>query len=234
MLDYVAVMGWFPRAILFDFDGVIVDSEPLHCSAYVELMRELGLNLTEDEYYRELIGFDDRGAMRHVFAMRNKELDDATLHQLIERKSKITSAKIRRGEFDALPHVSDFVEAASPRCAMGICTGALRHEVNGMLDAIKLTKYFGAVVSAEDVEIGKPDPSGYLLTARLLSEKIGAKLAASDCLVVEDAPTVARRAKDVGFAVLGLTTTHGTNAWPTDIPTAASLEKMQLKSILDW
>ena len=93
-----------------------------------------------------------------------------------------------------------------------------------MLDAIKLRRYFPVITAAQDVDVGKPDPRGYVLTAKRLSETIGRPLSHERCLVIEDAPIVAERARAAGFAVLGVTTTKPASAWPAGIATVPSLE----------
>src|SRR5918992_5831288 len=82
-------MPHWPRAVLFDFDGVIVNSEPLHFYATHEVLKAEHVEITEDEYYRELIGFDDRGAFRHVFQKRGLPLEPRTLLALMARKSGV-------------------------------------------------------------------------------------------------------------------------------------------------
>ena len=220
-----------PGAILFDFDGVIVDSEPLHCHSYLETTRAFDIPLTEEQYFAELIGFDDRGAIARVYELFGKPLDAATVARFIERKSSISLKLIREGKFRPLPGVDAFIRAMAGRCALGICTGALRAEVEGMLDLIGLREFFGVITAAEDVAIGKPDPSGYILTAARLSEMIGRELQRSECVVVEDAPTVARRARDAGFDVLGVTTTYRASDWPRDIVTTDSLEPARIAKL---
>jgi beta-phosphoglucomutase len=203
-------MPTWPRAVLFDFDGVLVNSEPLHFFAFSEVLKSEDVELTEDEYYRDLIGFDDRGAFRHVFQKRNLTLEPRTLLSLMARKSEVMMDFIHRRQFQALPGVEEFVRTLWRRCPLAICSGGLRDEIEGMLEGIALRDCFGVIVAAEDVEVGKPDPSGYVLAARLLSEKhkLPKPLKPADCLVVEDAPTVIRSVKSVGFPTLAVASSY--------------------------
>jgi beta-phosphoglucomutase-like phosphatase (HAD superfamily) len=91
---------------------------------------------------------------------------------------------------------------------LAICSGALKEEIESMLRGIGLRECFGIITAAEDVTIGKPDPQGYLLTAKVLSEQIGSPIRPEDCLVIEDAPTVARSVRAAGFKVLAVATTY--------------------------
>src|SRR5688572_22919889 len=192
-------MPTWPRAVLFDFDGVIVNSEPLHFFALSDVLKSEHIELTEDEYYRDLIGFDDRGALRHVFQKRNLPLEPKTLLSLMAHKSRVMMDFIRRRQFQALPGVEEFVRTLWRRCPLAICSGGLREEIEAMLEGVALRDCFSVIVAAEDVEVGKPDPSGYFLANKLLSEKLklARPLKPADCLVVEDAPTVIRSVKAV-------------------------------------
>ena len=203
-------MAKWPRAVLFDFDGVIVNSEPLHFFAFSDVLKSEQVELTEDEYYRDLIGFDDRGAFRHVFEKRQLTLEPKTLLSLMALKSKVMMDFIARRQFHALPGVEEFVRTLWRRCPLAICSGGLRDEIEGMLEGIALRDCFSVIVAAEDVEIGKPDPSGYLLSLQLLSEKhkLPRPLKPEDCLVIEDAPTVIRSVKTVGFPTLAVASSY--------------------------
>ena len=201
-------MPRWPRVVLFDFDGVIVNSEPLHFYAFHEVLKAEHVEITEDEYYRELIGFDDRGAFRKIFERRQRPLEPRTLLALMARKSGIMVDLIHDRKFSALPGGDEFVRALWRTRPLAICAGALREEIEAMLEGVSLRDCFPVIVAAEDVAVGKPDPSGYLLTLKLLSEKIRKPLVPADCLVVEDAPTVIRSVKAVGFPTLGVATSY--------------------------
>ena len=201
-------MPRWPRAVLFDFDGVIVNSEPLHFYAFHEVLKTERIEITEDEYYREIIGFDDRGAFRKIFERRNRPLEPKILLALMACKSGIMMDLIQDRRFTALPGVEEFVRSLWRTRPLAICSGALREEIEAMLEGVALRDCFQVIVAAEDVAVGKPDPSGYLLTLKLLSEKTKKPLAPADCLVVEDAPTVIRSVKSVGFPTLGVATSY--------------------------
>jgi len=196
------------RAVLFDFDGVIVNSEPLHFLAFHDVLKAEHIDLTEDEYYREMIGFDDKGAFRHIYRTRGVKLEPKVFLRLLTRKSEVMMDLIQQRRYSALPGVSEFVRSLWRDYPLAICSGALREEIEVMLEGISLRDCFKVIVAAEDVTAGKPDPQGYLLTAERLSQRIGRKLPPSECLVVEDAPTVIRRAKEVGFATLAVANTY--------------------------
>lgn len=201
-------MHQWPAAVLFDFDGVLVNSEPLHFQAFREVLAAEHIDLGEDEYYRELIGFDDKGAFRHLYQKRNLDLPPKTFLALMAHKSQVMMDLIYRKQFSALPGVEQFVRGLWRRCPLAICSGALREEIEAMLEGISLRDCFSVIVAAEDVTVGKPDPSGYLMTAKLISQKIGRELEPRDFLIVEDAPTVIRSVRAVGFPTLAVATSY--------------------------
>lgn len=198
----------WPRAILFDFDGVLVNSEPLHFFAFSEVLRSEGIPLTEAEYYQELIGFDDRGAFKHIFEKNKKVLDPKTFLRVMTRKKEQMLKQIYSRKYQALPGVELFVRSVWRNYPLAICSGALNEEVEMMLEGVALRDCFSVLVSAEDVTVGKPDPQGYLLTLKMLSEKLKKGLKPADCLIIEDAPAVIRSARTVGFPVLAVATSY--------------------------
>jgi len=196
------------QAILFDFDGVIVNSEPLHFQAFNEVLHEEKIDLTEEEYFTELIGFDDKGAFKHLFEKHGRVLDPKTFLRIMTRKSEAMMELIENRAYHALPGVEEFVRGVWRSYPLAICSGALREEIEAMLEGVHLRDCFKVIVAAEDVTIGKPDPSGYLMAAELLGEKAKKTLEPAECLIIEDAPTVIESVRAVGFPVLGVATSY--------------------------
>src|SRR2546423_12379251 len=201
-------MSHWPAAVLFDFDGVIVNSEPLHLRAFQEVLAAEHIELSEAEYYREMIGFDDRGAFKHIFEKHQRPLDPKTFLRVMTRKSEAMMELIQKRKYHALPGVEQFVRGLWRNYPLAICSGALREEIEAMLEGVNLRDCFRVIVAAEDVTVGKPDPQGYLLTAQLLGEKAKATVTPGDCLIVEDAPTVIRSVRAAGFRGLGVATSY--------------------------
>lgn len=221
----------FPRAVLFDFDGVIVNSEPIHCAATIEVMSRLGMPLTEETYYKELIGFDDRGGFGHLFKLNGHVMDELTAQQVIAAKNEIVLRMIRERGIVALPGAVDLIRRLANDRVLAICSGALRNEIETMLDAIGLRVHFPVIVAGGEVAVGKPDPAGYLLTVKLLNERFGQNLLPADCLVIEDSPKVSAGARGVGFRVLGVLTSHGAEKWFSYDHLASSLRAEDLSRV---
>jgi beta-phosphoglucomutase len=208
-------MPHWPRAVLFDFDGVVVNSEPLHFQAFREVLATEGIDLTEEEYYRDLIGFDDKGAVRKLYELRGLRLAPKTFLAIMAGKSTVMLDLIHRRKLDALPGVEELVRQLWRRVPLAIVSGGLREEIELMLEGVALRDCFQFIVAAEDVTVGKPDPQGYLMAMQRISDKRVAEdkarrpLRPADCLVVEDAPSVVRSVKKAGFPTLAVANTYG-------------------------
>src|SRR5437016_5657967 len=115
-------MSRWPSAALFDFDGVIVNSEPLHLLAFQEVLAAEKIDLSQTEYCNDLIGFDDKGAFRHIFHKRGRELDPKTFLRVMTRKSEIVMELINRRKLEPLPGAEGFVRALWRHCPLAICS----------------------------------------------------------------------------------------------------------------
>jgi beta-phosphoglucomutase len=205
-------MSNWPAAIVFDFDGVIVNSEPVHFAAFVKLFAQENIPLSEQEYYAELIGFDDRGAIRHLLAKHGRPTDPQRITELKDRKLKLMHELLSAGEVPALPGVDAFVRALAKNYPLAICSGAVKPEIEIMLQGVGLREFFETIVAADDVSIGKPDPMGYLLATDFVGKQIKRKLSPADILIIEDAPIVVQSVRRAGFAVLAVTTSYPADA----------------------
>ena len=178
------------QAIFFDFNGVIIDDEPLQLKAYLEALDPLGVTFTEKDYYDGL-GMDDETFVRAMFERAGKPLDDETMRRVIERKSELHRQQIA-DELPLFPGVVTFVKHASRYYQLGISSMARRVEIDDVLTRARLTSAFAAIVSAEDAHTCKPDPCCYQRALELLNEKRrGASqspLQPGECLVIEDSP----------------------------------------------
>jgi beta-phosphoglucomutase len=189
-------------AILFDFNGVIIDDEPQHCDALIATLGEYGVELHRDAYYREYLGFDDRECFRFTFDRLGRPLDEHGLAEAIERKHG-HYARAVRDSMRLVPGAADFVEnAALEGYQLGIVSGALRREIDLVLDLAGLRPHFAEIVAAEDVTACKPDPQGYLR----LRERLD--VPAARCVVVEDSLPGLGAARAAGMRCLMVTTSH--------------------------
>ena len=196
------------RAILFDFDGVIVDTEPLHWAAMNQVLTLYTVpEVSKKYYYQNMLGLDDRGLFRDSFARADKPLPPDLLADLIAEKSgRFLSMASREGI--VLPGVADFLASVAGRHLLAICSGALHREIEAILGAAGLLLHFPVIVAADDVQRGKPDPQGYLLAMHRLQEKhrLVPPLQPGECLVIEDSLPGIEAGKEAGMTCLAVST----------------------------
>ena len=200
------------RAILFDFDGVLVNSEMLHLRAFQLTGKAAGIEVGEDEYFRDVIGFDDRGGWRQLAASKGLTLDNATLLGLLAYKARAVAELIAERTYAALPGVEALVRGLWRHYPLAIVTGALRDEVEVMLEGIGLRDCFRTIVAAEDVTNGKPDPEGFLKATAELARLTATTIRPRDVLVFEDAPRVIESVRKAKFQTVGVPTHYGHDA----------------------
>lgn len=197
------------RAVLFDCDGVIADSEHLHFDLFRKVLQEnLGLDLAQEEYVEKYLAMDDRGCFTAVCKARGKDLDEEKLKSLIAKKTalyKTTAAQ----NLVILPGVVEFVMAVSQRYPLAMASGALKDEVLMMIDAAGIRHYFDAVVAAEDVVNGKPAPDAYLKAlAEINKAHPGKDIKPEECLVVEDSKHGVTSAHAAGMKCVAVCTSY--------------------------
>ena len=197
------------QAVFFDFNGVIVDDEPLQMKAYQEVLGREGLTVTEADYFASL-GMDDVAFVRAAFGRAERELSDETLGRVIEAKTA-AHRKLLEGELPLFPGVVTLIKALSRRYGVGLVSMARRSEIDHVLERAALADYFNVIVSAEDVAACKPDPACYNSGLESLNRKRGEghiiPLRADECLVVEDSPPGIQSARAAGMRTLGVTNT---------------------------
>ncbi len=194
------------RALIFDFDGVLVDSEPLIFELTQKMAAMEGWKVSEEEYYREYLALDDRGIVEHLYRTHGRELDLARRDELVAWKAREYAALIREG----LPPIAgavEFVREAAAKYPLTIASGSLRSEIEHLLDKLQLRSAFQALVTADDCEKSKPVPEVYLKALKglgKLSAFAANPLRANECLAVEDAPFGVVAAHAAGIKCLAL------------------------------
>ncbi|KTC73797.1 HAD-superfamily hydrolase [Legionella birminghamensis] len=194
-------------AIIFDFDGVIFDSELLHYEACSHVLRPLGTALSYEEYVEHYLGFVDKEMFPRLMRNKNHFFTAEEINALIDQKVTAYTRIIQnRSE---LPLIEDFEEflftIISKVKQLGICSGSSKSEISAVFSKVgqgNLAQYFHTIVTADDVKAGKPSPEGYLLTATKLN------VAPERCLVFEDTPHGIEAAKNAGMHAIGLLTTY--------------------------
>jgi beta-phosphoglucomutase len=195
-------------AIIFDFDGVIADTEPLHFAGFRQTLAEIGISLTESDYYANYLGYDDRGCFIAALTAHQRPTDPAALAQLMQRKAYAYLESVKN-HLAIFPGVREFVCEAAAAYPLAIASGALRHEIEVILEQAGLQKEFLHITSAEDVTKGKPDPQPFLHALKALNRHRPEQvITAGSCLVIEDSIPGIRGAKTAGMKVLAVANTH--------------------------
>jgi beta-phosphoglucomutase len=199
-------------AVIFDCDGVLVDSEPLHYDAFQEVLRPIGLDHDYERYLERYIGFDDRDAFIQVFKDAQRPLDDSTLGGLMKAKGEALQVLISKG-ISGFPGTVELVRDLAARgIPLAVASGALRHEVGAFIAALGLSGSFQVIVAADDVSRSKPDPETYLKTLSHIKERPGLEdLLPGRCIAIEDTPTGIQSARGAGLFVIGVA-----NSYPKD------------------
>ena len=197
------------QAIFFDFNGVIIDDEPLQMAVYKELLREHNVDLTEKDYYGAL-GMDDRTFVRYAFECANKTVSDDDLNVMMASKTLRHRELMEQG-LPLFPGAVTFLKAAARAYSIGLVSMANKEEIGYVLERASLLSLFSVVVTAEDVSACKPSPECYETAFRKLNEKRQAErllpLLPNECLVVEDSPPGILAGRGAGMRTLGLTNT---------------------------
>lgn len=197
-----------PDALIFDFDGVVVDSEPIHYMGFRKILSQVGITLTKDDYYARYLGYDDHDCFEAALRDNAVDYSQTQIAELTGAKTRIVQ-KVLAESVESLDGAVELIQAAAKAdLPLAVCSGALRKEIELALGRIGMSKYFSQIVSAEDVRKGKPDPSGYLLALNRLVGSLGRKLWPGRCVVIEDSPAGIESAKAAGMKVLAVTTSY--------------------------
>ena len=217
------------RALIFDFNGIIVDDEPIHFELFKQVLAEEGIKLTEADYYARYLGFDDRGAFTAAYREHGRSLDEKLLARLIDRKTIYYQSEIR-SKVRIFPGVEKLVTTLVPVLPLAVASGALRQEIETILSAAGLLKHFAVIISAEDVDHGKPEPEIFLKALARLNAQVedGDPIDAADCLVIEDSKEGIRGARRAGMKCLAVSNSHPIELLQEANAVVRSLEEVDL------
>jgi beta-phosphoglucomutase len=217
------------RAVIFDFNGIIVNDEPIHFRLFQRVLGEEDITLTEDEYYARYLGFDDRGAFAAAYHANNRPLTKSKLSKLVERKAVYYQEAIR-DHVEIFPGVKSLISDLAPKLPLGVASGALRNEIETILSTAGLLKQFVAIVSAEDVTRGKPEPEIFLKVLERINAQAANRnrLDAAECVVIEDSKEGIKGARRAGMKCLAVTNSHPAELLKEANAVVKSLEKVDL------
>lgn len=206
-------------AIVFDFDGVLADSEPLHLRAYQDVLASLGVTLTREEYYASYLGYSDEEMLAKLAEAQGWTMDERRLEALIAEKGQVFDAIIETTEM-LYPGAVACTERLAAAFPLGIASGALKHEIEAVLRRGGLERHFRFIVAAGDTPQGKPSPDPYRRAAELHG------LPPAACLAIEDSRWGIESAKSAGLSCIAVTHTYPREALPMADRVVESLDEI--------
>ena len=197
------------KSIFFDFNGVIIDDENIQMNAYKEVLKQHGIDLTE-EWYFSALGMDDRTFVKAMFERANKQISDSILASVQEAKTILHRGMIE-DELPLFPGVLTFLKACSRQFSLGLVSMADAVEIGYVFERAHLSPLFTVMVMAGDVSICKPAPDCYRRGLQKLNEHRQRErrlpLLANECVAIEDSPPGIESARGAGMHTIGITNT---------------------------
>lgn len=196
------------HAVIFDFDGVICDSELLHYQALNAVFNRFGVDIPKEVHWEKYLGYSDMENIQAVNRDYQMGLDDAAVNRLVEEK-KIIFDELVKDDAQIIDGVSEFINMLTKHnIRRAVCSGALRSDINLMLSGSGFADAFEVIVSADEVKHGKPDPEGYLLALDKLNAAGTTPIKPSECVVIEDSQWGLEAAAAAGMNPVAVTNTY--------------------------
>jgi HAD superfamily hydrolase (TIGR01509 family) len=216
------------RAVVFDFDGVIANSEPLHFRAYADVLAPRGIQLREEDYYARYLGYDDVGAFLAIAGDHERRWSEEEVKDLVRRKAQRLE-HLERSRSVLFAGAADAIRRLSAEVPLAIASGALRAEILRVLERENLASHFKAVVGAEDAPSSKPAPDPYLRAVQLIGVEFEQVYNPSDCVAVEDSRWGLESARSAGLATIAVTHTYPASALTIADAVVAHLDDLTLE-----
>ena len=192
---------------MFDFDGVIADSERLHLRAYQEILAPEGIELSTADYFARYLGYDDVGVFKALGRDHDVPMDEHRVTELIARKGQRYESLAAAGEM-LFPGAADFIRAAAAVVPVAIASGALTHEIEEVLERAGLRPLFPVIVGADQTEHSKPHPDPYHAAFDRLRSNSGRDLIAQQTVAIEDSRWGLLSARAAGLRCVAVTNTY--------------------------
>ncbi len=230
------------QAVLFDFNGIIINDEPIHERLLEEVLLDENLRFKPEEFRQYSLGRSDRLALIDLCALRGRVLTESNLQSLLQRKFQAYLATIQAME--TLPiyeGIVEFIERLrSADCKLAVVSGAMRAEIELVLERMGVRDAFSTIVAGDEIFTSKPDPEGYLLGIKRLQDLFpDLQLTAGSCLAIEDSFPGIQAAKAAGLGVVGVANTypfhilHRMATWAVDSLADFELERLLPAPVVD-
>jgi len=221
------------RAIIFDFNGIILNDEPLHFRSMRDAVAELGIRITQDEYYAEYLPMDDAGCLDAICRNHSVKITDEQRARALQVKPRLYRDCLQDG-YPFAPGVDELIRAAAGRYPIALASGASRSEIENALAVKGLLNCFQVILGAEDFTVGKPSPQSYLLALEKLNRAMGdffAPVRPHQCLVVEDSIGGIQGARAAGMICLAVAGTYPREKLSAANRVVSSLQEIVLDSL---
>jgi beta-phosphoglucomutase len=224
------------KAVLFDFNGVIINDEKTHERLIEQLLLEENLRPNPTDFQRYCVGRSDRMALKDLLESRGRFVTETYLQDLINRKARAYFRELEQIEkLPTYPGLEDLIfKLQGLQCKLAVVSGALTAEIEVVLDRLNLRSLFSVIVAGDDITTSKPEPDGYLLgIERLKAAFPELNLQAQDCLAIEDTMAGLTAAKRAGISVVGIANTYPFHMmqrwanWAIDYFTDLELDRIQ-------
>jgi len=201
--------------VIFDFDGVLADSEPVHLHVFQTVLDQVGITLSADEYYAKYLGYSDRDAFLHVFREHGRTMREGELEELLETKKVLFPQAV--GDHTLYAGAAECVAAVAARVPVAIASGALRSEIELILDRSGLRAQFPIIVAAGETPRSKPSPDPYARAFDLLrsSGRLPHDVSPADVVAIEDSEWGLQAARGAGLRALAVLTSYTRDRLPS-------------------
>ncbi|MFA5252222.1 MAG: HAD family phosphatase [Phycisphaerae bacterium] len=221
------------RAVIFDFDGVITDSEVLHLRAFNKVLAQYGVEISTRDYYKEYLGLSDLDCFKTIVNKKILQKPAVEIEHLAKEKKQVFE-KLAKTEGRIIEGVRDFLQTLSQNnMPMAICSGALSVEIELILEDARLRHFFEVIVSAEMVRRGKPSPEGFLLTLKKLNCSRQNAILPNQCIVIEDSHWGLEAAKAAGMHSVAVTNSYEADQLKLAEKIVAKLGELSIDDLQD-
>jgi len=224
------------KAVVFDFDGVIVDSEPLHYKAFLQAAQGFGVNFDYLCYLDRYVGFDDRDGFRAMLtdAPHPQAVDERKIIRLCEEKARAFESVVARG-VEAIPGVLGLIDRIKAVFPLAIASGATQRDIDPILSTLGLQGCFDPIITADHVTRSKPDPATYTLAIQGLDKRMPDRhIQPHHCVAIEDTPAGIESARRAGLMTLGLATTYTPDVLKDAHRVVRSVEGLTVEQLSQW
>jgi beta-phosphoglucomutase len=224
------------KAVLFDFNGVIIKDETIHLRLIDEILIQENLQPQRAQERQSSLGRSDRACFQELFNNRGRVLTEAYLMQLLNRKAQAYILELEKlDKLPLYPGIEDIIfQIRSRDLKLGLVSGALRKEIELVLERANLAECFSVIVAGDDITTSKPEPDGYKLSVQQLNQLYpDLHLQPNQCLAIEDTPAGMTAAKRARMQVVGVANTYPFHIlqrqanWTVDYLHDLELERVQ-------